>query len=67
MIESMDLGNLSALEKIPEFYIKTVLKYLITISKAFSFCHKFDLVHGNFGLTKVLAHTILTDLSAKIS
>ena len=57
----MNLGNLSGLPKIPEFYMRCLLGFIIQISRAFSHCHKHNLVHGNFNLSKVLVQRIKMD------
>lgn len=55
LIKSMNLGNLSSLDKIPDYYVKMLLGYVIQISKAFAHTHSNGLVHGNFNLSKVIA------------
>ena len=61
MIKCLNLGNLSGPTKIPEFYVRCLLDYIIQISKAMSHAHKHDLVHGSFSLSKILAQSRKTD------
>ena len=51
----MKLGNLSALEKIPDKLVQIILEYIIQISRILAYIHSHDLVHGNFHLTKIIA------------
>ena len=61
LIKSMDLGNLSALDKIPDYYVQMLLGYIIQISRAFAHTHSHGLVHGNFNLSKVIAQKFKTN------
>lgn len=58
MIKQLELGNLSSYRVVPTFYIKCLVSYILQISRAFSHCHKHDLVHGNFNLLKVLVQKL---------
>lgn len=53
-IKSLNLGNLSSLAKIPEFYIRFLIGFVIQVSKTLSHMHKYDLAHGKFDLSRVL-------------
>ena len=53
-VSSMELGNLSHSRQIPELYVQQILKFLIHISRAFSHIHENGMIHGNFGLSKVI-------------
>jgi hypothetical protein len=50
----MNLGNISNFENIPIFYIKILLEYIIHISRAFSYLHHYNVVHGAFNLSRVV-------------
>ena len=50
----MNLGNLSAMKQIPDFYVSFILRYIIQIARAFAHAHKNNLVHGVFNLSKVV-------------
>ena len=50
----MDLGNLSGLPKIPQYYLQFLLSYISQISVSLAHAHNHDLVHTNFNLSKVL-------------
>ena len=54
-IKSFNLGNLSELPTIPKYYQTFLLSFIIHISSAFSHVHKYDLIHGKFDLSKVVA------------
>ena len=54
MIKWMDLGNLSGHAKIPEYYIRCFLGYVVQVSQAMSYAHKHNLIHGQFDLSKVI-------------
>lgn len=54
MIKNLNLGNLSGLPCIPEFYLRCLLGFIIQISKTLAHMHKHDLIHGKFDLTRVL-------------
>lgn len=54
VIEMMNLGNLSAMKQIPDFYVSFILRYIIQIARAFAHAHKNNLVHGVFNLSKVV-------------
>ena len=58
IIKSFNLGNLSALNRIPEFYIKHLIQYIVNISAGLAQAHKHDLIHGDFNLSKVIAQKI---------
>ena len=50
----MNLGNISNFPNIPIFYVKILLDYIIHLSRAFSFLHQYDVVHGAFNLSRVI-------------
>mgnify|MGYP002630312847 CR=1 FL=1 len=54
----MNLGNLSSLNKIPDYLVKFLLNYIINISSAFAHAHSNNLVHGNFNPTKVVGQKV---------
>jgi len=54
MIRRLNLGNLSGLPRIPEYYIRCLLGYIIQISRAMAHAHENGLVHGKFNLSKIL-------------
>lgn len=54
MIKWMDLGNLSGLQKIPDFYIRFLIGYMVQVADALSYAHKQELIHGKFDLSKVI-------------
>lgn len=56
----MNLGNLSGLPKIPEFYVRCLFNYIIQISEAMAHAHSNDLTHGNFGLSKILVQRTIS-------
>ena len=58
IIKSFNLGNLSALNRIPEFYIKHLIQYIVNISASLAQAHNHDLIHGDFNLSKVIAQKI---------
>lgn len=58
VIKQFQLGNLSQFSKIPQFYVRFLLGFIIQISRALSHAHKNDLVHSNLDLSKVLAQKI---------
>lgn len=55
MIKRFNLGNLSGLSKIPEFYMRFLLGYIIQVSRALAHAHEHDLIHGKLDLSKVIA------------
>lgn len=55
LISSMNLGNLSALKEVPQFYYGCLLQYIMKMSLAFIHAHSNDLIHGNFNLSKVIS------------
>ena len=66
MIRWMNLGNLSGLPRIPEFYLRCLFNFIIQISEAMAHAHSHDLIHGNFGLSKILVQrTILKNKQAQ--
>ena len=54
IIKWMNMGNLSQLSKIPDYYMKCFLSYIIQVSRAMSYAHKNNLIHGQFDLSRVL-------------
>ena len=58
MIKHFNLGNLSALNRIPEFYAKHLIQLIIDISGAMAHAHKHDLTHCDFNLSKIIAQKI---------
>lgn len=61
MIRFMNLGSLSGLPCIPDFYMRFLLGYIIQISRSMAHAHRSNLVHGNFNLSKVLVQRKLMD------
>lgn len=57
-IKSFELENISALPSIPDQYFKSLLLYIVQISRALSHCHKHDLVHGNYNMSKVMVQRL---------
>ena len=57
-IKEMQLGNLSSLKQIPEFYVNCVLKFIIHVTRAFAHAHENNIIHGNFNLSRVIAQKI---------
>lgn len=53
-IKRMNLGNLSGLPKIPQYYLQFLLDYISQVSVSLAHAHKHDLVHTNLCLTKIL-------------
>jgi len=58
VIKSLNLGNLSALNRIPEFYIKHLIQFMIDISGSMAHAHAHDLIHGEINLSKIIAQKI---------
>ena len=56
-IKYMNLGQLSGLRAIPEFYVRFLLGYIIQVSRAMAHAHRNGLVHGRFDLSRVLVQT----------
>ena len=54
-ISSMQLGNLSSLKMIPEYYVNCILRFIIHVTRALSHAHENNIVHGNFNLSRVVA------------
>jgi hypothetical protein len=54
-ILKMNLGNLSSLKFIPEFYVNCIMKYIIHVTRAFAHAHQNNVTHGKFNLSKVVA------------
>lgn len=58
----MNLGHLSGLDKIPSFYMRFLLGYMIQMSRTLAHAHRHGLVHGRYNLTKVLVqHQVLDE------
>jgi hypothetical protein len=57
-IKSMNLGNLSSLKSIPEYFVNCLLKFIIHVTRAFAHAHENNIVHGNFNLARVVAQKI---------
>jgi hypothetical protein len=58
VIKEMKLGNLSALNRIPEFYSKHLIQFIIDISGSMAHAHQHNLIHGEFNLSKIIAQKI---------
>lgn len=56
-IHYMNLGQMSGLKTIPEFYVRFLLGYVIQVSRAMAHAHSNKLVHGHFDLSRVLVQT----------
>jgi len=54
IIKGMNMGNMASYSKIPEYYMKMFLGYLMQVSKAMSHAHKNNLVHGKYDLSKII-------------
>ena len=61
MIAKLNLSNLSNYPKIPEFYMRALLGYMIQISRTLAHAHKHGLVHGALNLSKVLVQKVQLD------
>lgn len=53
-IRSMKLGNLSALDSIPDNYVHMLLDYVAQVSRALAHAHRHNCVHGRLSLARVL-------------
>ena len=53
-IRFMNLGQMSGLSTIPDFYVRFLLGYIIQISRAMAHAHRNRLIHGHFDLSRVL-------------
>lgn len=54
----MQLGNLSSLKQIPEYYVNCLLRFIIHVTRAFAHAHENNIVHGNFNLSRVIAQKL---------
>jgi len=54
LIKEMKMGNIRGTEKIPEAYVWALLEYIVQTSRALAHAHHHDVVHGKYGLSKVL-------------
>ena len=57
-IKDQDLSKLSAMTSVPDFYFKSLLLYIIHISRSMAHAHKHDVAHGNYDLSKVIVHKL---------
>jgi hypothetical protein len=56
-IRYMNLGQMSALNTIPDYYVRFLLGYVIQVSRAMAHAHRNGLVHGHFDLSRVLVQS----------
>lgn len=61
LIRDLRLGHLSALEKIPDFYVTILVGFIMQISSAMAHAHKYGLVHGNLSPAKILVQKLPTN------